>query len=108
MAFKVFKMQDGSEVVFEVSPAPGQKPVSRISDLAEGAKESFERSIHAVLTMISTFHGSLQSEGKEPNEITIEFGLKATTEVSGLMIAKATADANFKVSLTWKSHRREA
>jgi Trypsin-co-occurring domain 1 len=103
MAFKIFKLNDGSEVVVEVSARPGQKPVSRISDFAEGAKESFERSIDAVYKMISTFYGSLQAEGKKPNDITIEFGLKATTEVSGLMIAKATADANFKVSLSWKT-----
>lgn len=103
MPFKIFKLQDGSEVAIEVFPAPGQKPVSRISDLAEGAKESFESSIDAIYKMISTFYGNLEAVGKKPDDITIEFGLKATTEVNGLMIAKATADANFKISLTWKA-----
>lgn len=102
MPFKVFKMEDGSEVALEISPGVGQKPVSRISELTEGAKESFERSVLAAQNMIATLLAGLQSVGKEPSEISLEFGLKASAEIAGLMIAKATGEANFKVSLTWK------
>jgi hypothetical protein len=47
----------------------------------------------------------LRSAARQPDEITVDFGLKLGGE-AGLVFAKGTVEANIAVSVTWK-HRTE-
>jgi hypothetical protein len=41
-----------------------------------------------------------------PDEVEVTFGLKATGEVGSFAVAKANAEANYKVKLTWKRDKK--
>ncbi|OWK34897.1 hypothetical protein FRUB_09739 [Fimbriiglobus ruber] len=46
------------------------------------------------------------TELNNPSEVAIEFGIKVSVE-SGVIVASAEAEANFKVSLKWKNSKTE-
>lgn len=90
-----YTLDDGSVVRIECEPGPGFRPVGpdeivgklrdAIGPAVEGAKVVLDRVRDA-----------------RPEEVEVKFGIK----VSGTMnwvIAKAATEANFEITLTWKS-----
>jgi hypothetical protein len=45
----------------------------------------------------------LRSLAEPPDEVAVEFGVKMSAE-TGAVIAKASTEANFKISLSWKKN----
>jgi hypothetical protein len=95
-------LRSGGEVLVEVSTAdlpdevvlatgePG-KAVGRLGTSLEDALDSIEPALSAV---------SERLRAAMPNQLTIEFGMKMGGE-TGLILAKGTAEVNFKVSMSW-------
>jgi hypothetical protein len=109
MPYRSFVLGDGTEVIFEVDQAPvrpGPKPAGRLDEAAATVAASFERSVENVQKTAATLVSKLR-EGmpEEPDELAVEFGIKASGEINGFIIAKAGAEASFKVSLKWKKDR---
>lgn len=125
MAYINFVLPDGSEVAFETAEdeiiqrpseetAPGPRPVNRRKiapgpqpvDRLEESSRSFEGALNAVSRMAGTLVTKFRDALPEsPDELEIEFGLKASLEVNGFMVAKAGSEASYSVKMKWgKSH----
>jgi hypothetical protein len=64
------------------------------------ASESLERSLDRIATAIGEALVRLRSLPETADTTEIEFGLRIGGEV-GLVVARGTADANFRVKLSW-------
>lgn len=76
-------------------------PAARLEVLAESGK-TFETALKNVEQAAEALMKRLRSLSKQPDEVTVEFGVKMSTE-GGAIIAKASAEANFKITLNWKA-----
>lgn len=106
-----FELEDGTIIYLETIEAPkgtgGLIPASR-EDTSERANLSFERSFTAVRKMAATMLKDLR-EGfsQEPEEVSITFGLKASAEMGDLIVSRGGMDANFGVTLRWRSGKKD-
>ncbi|MBS4096279.1 MAG: hypothetical protein KGZ83_05510 [Sulfuricella sp.] len=98
------KLPDGTTILVEVeeipmnamattrgAPAPTQQITRELSEV-----------LPAVRGIASSLLESLEGLARKPDTVSVEFGLKIGGEV-GVILTKGTAEANFKLSLSWKS-----
>lgn len=98
MAHIVFVLPDNSEVSLEAAePFEGERFVGRAG---EDLRRRFDESLETVRKMADSIKKVLEIAA--PDETSIEFGLKGSYEVNGFLVAKASAEAHYKVSLKWK------
>jgi hypothetical protein len=101
----VGKLDDGSQVLFEVEEhgrPPGPSPVSRLSETLDKAGDSIEQSLDSVKHLAGIVVRKLREAAPEaPNEIQVVFGLKVVAELQAFAIAKAAAEANYTITLKW-------
>ncbi len=71
------------------------------------AKETLEEALNNVLPVTQSLVGKLRSIGNNPDEIEISFGVKLST-AAGAVIAAASAEANFDVTVRWTGKKEEA
>ncbi len=99
------RLQDGSSILVEVEEAEqkgGLVPAGRSpAEVAAEVKQSFEGALDGVRALAGTVVTKLREMADCPDEIEAEFGLKVTAE-AGVVFAAAGAEANYKVTLTWK------
>jgi hypothetical protein len=109
MALVKFKLEDGTTVYVESAEAPRGS-----SGLLPGGKGehgdhqaiSFDQSITVVRKMTAALIENLRKgQDQEADEIQINFGLKASGEVDGLVVARGGMEANFNVMLRWHSDK---
>ena len=67
----------------------------------EQADKTFEDATAAVAPAASSLIARLRVASDPPDEISVEFGVQLSAQ-TGAFIASVTADANFKVSMTWR------
>jgi hypothetical protein len=101
-----FSLDQGGSVLVEVTAAVG--PVVRgggkdHSALVERADKTFEDATAAVTPAARSLVARLRAIDDPPDEVGIEFGVQLSAQ-AGAFIASASAEANFKVSLTWRRH----
>jgi hypothetical protein len=99
--FVEYELADGNKICVEVDePQPaGARPVSKVGDAAEKAKELFEDALGKIKPATKALVATLQDLG--PDEATVEFGVKLSTK-AGIVIASADKEVNFVFKLTWK------
>ena len=111
MAYVKFELEDGTAVYIESADSPkgssGLIPGMR-GDASDQAALSFEKSVSAVRKMASTMISNLR-EGfvEQPEEVQINFGLKASGELGSLVVARGGMEANYNISLRWRSEKAE-
>ena len=93
---------DKGTIWVEVSPAEGLYP-ARDEDVLSRMEDAFGTAMSTVRTCAEGFvaHVSAFGQDMRPQEISLEFGLAFKAEV-GVVVTKASGEANFVVSLTWK------
>jgi hypothetical protein len=98
-----FPLADGNVIVVEVDEpeTSGTVRASRSDDMVDEAKQSFEQSLDTIRTSTESVINKLQSLTHRPDEIEMEFGFNMSGEF-GAVIAKVTAEANYKVTLRWQ------
>jgi hypothetical protein len=113
MAYLTFQLADGTKVYVESVDAhknnPGLIPAGR-SPEAEGDKSlvSFEEQIDGVRKMAATLMQNFREGfGETPSDIDISFGLKASAELGGFMVARGGSEASYSVSLHWREKDKE-
>src|SRR6516165_670783 len=103
-----FQLDQGGSVLVEVDEPPSGPVMRGIgkdrSALVEKADQTFEDATAAVTPAARSLMARLRSIDDPPDEVGIEFGVQLSAQ-TGAFIASVAAEANFKVSLTW---RREA
>ncbi len=95
-----FTLDSGEEILIEAAEAGAEEAYGRVGRgeiIEEGGRfADAVRSIKpAVEQVLEVFR-----EMEAPDEIALEFALKFEAEV-GVVIAKGTTGANFKVSVKW-------
>ena len=108
--FVAFKLNDGSTIVVEVDEPETVGGAVRAArspkDLLDEAKHSFDEALQKIQVATESAITSLRNLSQKPDEITMEFGFNFSAEF-GAIIAKASADANYKVTLNWKRKEEE-
>jgi len=100
-----FELDQGGSVVVQVDE-PLDGPVMRglgkdRPSVVEQADRTFEDATAAVIPAARSLVARLRSIEDFPDEVGIEFGVQLSAQ-TGAFIASVAAEANFKVSVTWR------
>src|SRR5258707_15831798 len=107
--FVEFKMEDGGTIIVEMDePETGgtTRASRRPGEIAEEAKETFEQALSKIRPATEKVITTLRELAYKPDEIEMEFGFNMSA-VAGVVIASAGVEANYKVTLRWKSEAAE-
>jgi hypothetical protein len=74
---------------------------ARPGEIVATVTQSFDAALERLRPMTRVILAKVRDIAEGPEQIDIEFGLKMTME-AGLIVAHATSEANFKVTLQWK------
>jgi prefoldin subunit 5 len=100
-----FPLEGGGFLIVEVDDSQNSvRRVMRGASPAEAiakAADTFESGLEKVKGAVESMLQSLRSLAQPPDEVAVEFGVMMNAE-TGAVIAKAAAEANFKVNLTWR------
>jgi len=102
-----FPLEEGGSIVVEVDEpeTSGTVRAARGDTLAK-ARETLEDALDKVLPAAKSIVEKLRRLDNKPNEIEVTFGIRLNTSV-GAVIASATAEANFDVTLRWTGNTQE-
>jgi hypothetical protein len=107
--FIEFKMEDDNRIIVEVDePETGgtTRASHRSGEIAEAAKETFEQALGKIRPATEKVIGTLRGLAHKPDEIEMEFGFSMSAE-AGVVIASTSTQANYKVTLRWKSEEKK-
>lgn len=93
-------LETGERVLVEVGESAGVDRVGRTERVIETAKQTLEEGLDRVQPVIGAVVRRFRDMADPPDKVTLQFGLKATGEL-GLVIGKATTEANFTISAEW-------
>ena len=101
-----FPLEGGSSILVEVDEpqAEGVVRAARPGEIAERAVETFETALKKIQPAAVAIINQLRKVSDPPDQVNVEFGVKLSAG-AGAVIASAGAEANYKVTLSWK--RRE-
>ncbi|GAA1467216.1 hypothetical protein GCM10009603_54550 [Nocardiopsis exhalans] len=77
-------------------------PVGRGDRSVARARKTFSQMLGTVRPVAESFVGQVKAMADAPEEVTLEFGISLSAEAD-LVIASTTTEANFSVSLKWRS-----
>lgn len=97
-----FTTDDGTTIFVEpAGPRSGPVNVSRASGVKQ-AREHFDQIFDQVRQVASAVGDKLDDLPQRPDEVTVEVGVGIAASANAF-IAQSTANAAFKVKLTWKA-----
>jgi hypothetical protein len=106
-----FPTQDGGVIVAEVEDLELGGGTTRrglsTSSVVERAQTSFEDALDTAQPVASGLIGKLRSIADPPDEMQVEFGLSLSANVGAVLVAGASAGANYKVTLKWTKEASE-
>lgn len=104
-----FPLEDGDVILVEVEvpPEAGMVPAARGGEIVQRAGQSFEAALDKIRPAAQAIIHKLRALHDPPDEVEVEFGLKMSAE-AGAILAAAGAEANYKVTLTWKQEKDAA
>ncbi|HEV2136905.1 MAG TPA: CU044_2847 family protein [Terracidiphilus sp.] len=102
-----FRLESGESFAAEVDdPIEDHKTVRGLgarTELIIESSKTFEAAIQNVQRAAEVLVDRLRSLSRKPDEVSVEFGVKLSAE-AGAIVAKASTDANFKITLKWKGN----
>ena len=99
-----FPLADGGSVFIEIDEpegAGGTVRAARPGELAEKAQVTFEEALQRIRPAAEAIVGRLRDLSDPPDQVGVEFGLKLSA-AAGAIIAAVGAEANYKVTLSWR------
>ena len=103
-----FPLEEGGSIVVEVDEPESAGTIRAArGDTIVKAKETLEEALNNVLPVTKSLVEKLRSIGNKPDEIEVTFGVSLNTAV-GAVIASASAEGNFSVTLHWSGKTEEA
>ncbi len=100
-----YNLEEGGAVLIEVEETEserGRTPVSRPSGVPEEATKEFEKALDVIRPAADVIVQRLKSLSSKPDCIGVEFGIIMNAQ-AGAFIATTSVEANFKVTLSWKT-----
>ncbi len=88
-------IEESKELVIPAGRSPG--------DIVK-ASQTFENAVEAIKPVASAIVSKMREIPYSPEEIKVDFGLGLKLDPTGIlkMVISTGADANFKVSFTWR------
>jgi hypothetical protein len=103
-----FPLEEGGSIVVELDePEMGGAVRAGREGKIEQARETFENALNKVLPVTKTVVEKLRGMASKPDEIEVTFGVNLST-MAGAVIASASAEANFGVTVRWTGTHKEA
>lgn len=109
-----FKASDGTLLRVEVDGAPppydgdAYEPVRRRTgaEAADAATGTLREAVDRVRPAAQDVLDSLRAMPQAPDRVALEFGVKLSAD-AGVVLARASSEAHFKVLLEWERQPRE-
>jgi NTP-dependent ternary system trypsin peptidase co-occuring protein len=102
-----FPLEEGGSIVVEVDEPESAGTIRAArGDTIVKAKETLEEALNNVLPVTKSLVEKLRSIGNKPDEIGVTFGVSLNTAV-GAVMASASAEANFSVTMHWSGKTEE-
>jgi Trypsin-co-occurring domain 1 len=95
-------------LVIETIQLPGSEPTAGWRDVTSRVSDAFEKAQEAIVELASklaTTVSNLETSGKRPDHLALEFGLSFTVEGNLLFVA-SSADASLKVTISYDRSTR--
>ena len=109
--FIEFPFEDGSTIVVEVNEPEGERGTRRAArgteEEPEKAPQTFEQALSKIRPATEKVITTLRNLIQKPDEVEMEFGFSLSAE-AGVIIASASTQANYRVTLRWKGTATEA
>ncbi len=104
-----FALEDGDCMLVEIDEPEqgGLVKASRAEGVIAKAQQTLEKSLDKVQPAAEYLLHQLRKLHDSPSEIQVAFGLKLSAEV-GAVLAAASAEANYTVTLTWTKEKQKA
>ncbi len=100
-----FPSDSGEPILVEVEDLGPTDGTTRrglsASAVVERAQTSFEDALEKAQPIASGLIGRLRSMADSPDEVQVEFGLSLSANAGAILVAGASAGANYKVTLKW-------
>jgi len=94
-------LEDGQTVLVELEDVEdGIVRSKRPGEVVAALNESLEAALERFVPMAQAIVGKFRNLAERPDEVGVEFGIKLTG-TAGLVVAHASGEANFKVTLHW-------
>ena len=102
-----FPLEGGGSILIEAADEPGRASAGFLRDGdsragAEKAQQSFDASVEAIRRSADLLVTKLRDLSTPPDELQVNFSLRASGEMGGLTVGKTAAEANFTVMLKWQ------
>jgi hypothetical protein len=107
-----FALEDGTIVYVETIEATknsgGLLPPVKGDSAADTTPVPFEKSFDAISKMAGMMVKKLkEGAASEPDEVSISFGVKASSDLSSLIVSRGGPDVNYNVSLRWRNAQKK-
>jgi Trypsin-co-occurring domain 1 len=92
-------------IFIEVESPEGMREAGALEKAAQQAQRAFDDAMQTIRTIARGIVENFDQEKAliRPDQVKVEFGIKCSGEV-GAVVAKASTDAHFTVSLCWEHH----
>ena len=102
-----FPLEGGGSILIEAGDEPSRASAGFLRDgdshgAADKAQLSFDASVEAVRRSADLLVTKLRELSTPPDELQVNFNLKASGEMGGLTVGKSGAEANYTVMLKWQ------
>ena len=103
-----FPLQEGGFIFVEVESATGSSlvPAATPGEVAGRVSQTFEAALAKAKPAAAAMIAELRDLVDPPDEVEMEFGIKLSAD-AGAFLASAGAEANYKITLTWKRSRTQ-
>ncbi len=97
-----FPLKHGGSIMVEVdeAPPPGVRKAASPGEIAAQASHTLEDALEKIKPAAQAIIGKLRGLHDAPDEVGVEFSIKLSAS-AGAVIASASAEANYKVTLKW-------
>lgn len=99
-----YKLDNGGIINIEIeeSKKKGAGAVGTgVGDKLKATTNNFKDALETIPSLTDEIHAAIVEKQTLASEIQVEFGFKFGVDM-GVIIAKSSAEANFKVSVKWK------
>lgn len=102
-----FPLEDGGTFLVEVDesePESALKRAGAVGEVVERAQQTFQSALENLKPAAAAILAKIRELSEAPDEVAVEFGIKLSTEF-GVVLAKATGEGNYKITLRWKKEK---
>lgn len=93
-------LEDGSTILVEVTDDEQRLQRVGVGTVVRDTTETLEGALRRVKPAVTAVLGQMRALATPPEKVRLQFGVKLTAE-AGVVIARATTEANFTLSLEW-------